>query len=81
MNPIELDWRKFLVLVKGLSHCEGSAFIYQATADERAKQEAYDKLAAKQGRVRPQITEELSPEDAKRLYSASNSRSRHTDSS
>jgi len=49
-------------------------------ADDRAREEARDKLAQSQGRQRPQIVTEMSPDDLKRLY-ASDSRSSNTDSS
>jgi hypothetical protein len=78
---MSLDYRRFLTLVKGLSYCEGSAFIYQVTADNRARDEALEKLAQAQGRTRPTQVEEQSPDYLKRLYNASNSRSSNTDSS
>lgn len=51
------------------------------TSDERAREEAREKIASQQGRDRPQIVSEMSPDDLKRLYSASDSRSSNTDSS
>jgi len=70
-----------MVLLKGLSYCEGSAFIYEVTADDRAREEALDKIAANQGRERPKVVQEMSPDELKRLYNASSSRSSNTDSS
>ncbi len=78
---MNLDFRKFMLLLRGLSHCEGSAFIWAITDEERAREEAREKIAQQQGRQRPQIVTEMSPDELKRLYNASDSRSSNTDSS
>ena len=49
-------------------------------SDERAREEARNKIAQAQGRERPAVIQEMSPDDLKRLY-ASDSRSSNTDSS